>query len=64
MAPVVFLQEDEDFPSVYRSLKIFCETAPRWRPEVTLDVQLILMILESHCITAVWMHFYSKICLS
>ena len=29
MAVVVFLQEDEDVPSVYRNLKIFCETAPR-----------------------------------
>ena len=29
MALVVFLQEDEDVPSVYRNLKIFCETAPR-----------------------------------
>ena len=28
MALVVFLQEDEDVPSVYRNLKIFCETAP------------------------------------
>ena len=28
MALVVFLQEDEDLPSVYRCLKIFCETAP------------------------------------
>ena len=25
----MFLQEDEDVPSVYRNLKIFCETAPR-----------------------------------
>ena len=30
MALVVFVQEDEDVPSVYRNLKIFCETAP-WR---------------------------------
>ena len=29
MALVVFLQEDEDVPSVYRNLKIFCETAHR-----------------------------------
>ena len=29
MALMVFLQEDEDGPSVYRNLKIFCETAPR-----------------------------------
>ena len=29
MALVVFLQEDEDVPSVYRNLKIFGETA-RW----------------------------------
>ena len=29
MALVVFVQEDEDVPSVYRNLKIFCETAPR-----------------------------------
>ena len=28
MALVVFFQEDEDVPSVYRNLKIFCETAP------------------------------------
>ena len=28
MALVVFLQEDEDVLSVYRNLKIFCETAP------------------------------------
>ena len=28
MALVVFLQEDEDVPSVYRNLKIICETAP------------------------------------
>ena len=28
MALVVFLQEDEDVPNVYRNLKIFCETAP------------------------------------
>ena len=28
MALMVFLQEDEDVPSVYRVLKIFCETAP------------------------------------
>ena len=28
MALVVFLQEDEDVPSVYRNLKNFCETAP------------------------------------
>ena len=28
MALVVFLQEDEDVPIVYRNLKIFCETAP------------------------------------
>ena len=28
MASVVFFQEDEDVPSVYRNLKIFCETAP------------------------------------
>ena len=29
MALVVFLQMDEDVLSVYRNLKIFCETAPR-----------------------------------
>ena len=29
MALVVFLQEDEYVPSVYRNLKIFCETVPR-----------------------------------
>ena len=28
MALVVFLIEDEDVLSVYRNLKIFCETAP------------------------------------
>ena len=28
MALVVFFQEDEDVLSVYRNLKIFCETAP------------------------------------
>ena len=28
MALVVFVQEDEDVPSVYCNLKIFCETAP------------------------------------
>ena len=28
MVLVVFLQEDEDVPNVYRNLKIFCETAP------------------------------------
>ena len=28
MALVVLLQEDENVPSVYRNLKIFCETAP------------------------------------
>ena len=28
MALAVFLQKDEDVPSVYRNLKIFCETAP------------------------------------
>ena len=28
MALVVFLQEDEDVPSVNRNLKIFCETPP------------------------------------
>ena len=28
MTLVVFLQEDEDVLSVYRNLKIFCETAP------------------------------------
>ena len=28
MALVVFLQEDEGVPSVYRNLKFFCETAP------------------------------------
>ena len=28
MALVVFLQEDEDVPSVYLNFKIFCETAP------------------------------------
>ena len=28
MALVVFLQEDEDVPSVNRNLKFFCETAP------------------------------------
>ena len=27
MTLVVFLQEDEDVLSVYRNLKIFCETA-------------------------------------
>ena len=27
LALVVFLQEDEDVPSVYLNLKIFCETA-------------------------------------
>ena len=27
MALVVFLQEDEDAPNVYRNLKIFCEMA-------------------------------------
>ena len=29
MALEVFLQENEDVPSAYRNLKIFCETAPR-----------------------------------
>ena len=29
MALVVFFQEDEDVLSVYRNLKIFCETAHR-----------------------------------
>ena len=29
MALVVFLQDDEDVQSVYRNLKIFCETSPR-----------------------------------
>ena len=29
MALVLFLKEDEDVPSVYHNLKIFCETAPR-----------------------------------
>ena len=28
MALVVFLQANEDAPSVYRNLKIFCETPP------------------------------------
>ena len=28
MELVVFLQEDEDVPSVHRDIKIFCETAP------------------------------------
>ena len=28
MALVVFHQEENDVPSVYRNLKIFCETAP------------------------------------
>ena len=28
MAMVVFLRKDEDVLSVYRNLKIFCETAP------------------------------------
>ena len=28
MALMVFLQEDEDVPSVYRNLKFFCGTAP------------------------------------
>ena len=28
MAMVVFLQKDEDVPSVYRNLNIFCEMAP------------------------------------
>ena len=28
MALVVFFQEDEDVPIVYRNLKIFCETDP------------------------------------
>ena len=28
MALVMFLQEDEDVPSVYCNLKIVCETAP------------------------------------
>ena len=38
MALVVFLQEDEDVLSVYRNLKIFCETAPRavFRPTYRL----------------------------
>ena len=30
MALVVFLQEDEDVPSVNPNLKIFCETAPKY----------------------------------
>ena len=35
MALVVILQEDEDVISVYRNLKIFCETPP-WirKPEI------------------------------
>ena len=28
MALVVFFQEDDDSPNVYRNLKIFCETTP------------------------------------
>ena len=28
MTLVVFIQEDENAPSVYRNLKNFCETAP------------------------------------
>ena len=34
MTQLVFLQEDEDVPSVYRNLKIFCETAPASSPQV------------------------------
>ena len=29
MVPVVFLQEDENAPRVYRNLKICCETTPK-----------------------------------
>ena len=36
MALVVFLQEDEDVLSVYRNLKIFCETAPRALAKISL----------------------------
>ena len=37
MALVVFLQEDEDVPSVYRNLKIFCETAPRYKASFSIN---------------------------
>ena len=47
MTLVVLLQEDEDVPSVYRNLKIFCETADKnrsvctWHNNVTADVKFI-----------------------
>ena len=37
MALVVFLQEDENVQSLYRNLKIFCETAP-WTFELSLGL--------------------------
>ena len=47
MALVVFLQEDEDFSSVYRNLKIFLETAPP--PPVSVFVSpLSLCLFQYH----------------
>ena len=44
MALVVFLQEDEDVPSVNRNLKIFCETAPRSLPRSDVEFQAVKQI--------------------
>ena len=47
MALMVFLQENEDVPSVYRNLKIFCEMAPslaRVDIAITSDVNICLGI--------------------
>ena len=43
MTLVVFLQEDEDVLSVYRNLKIFCETAP-----ISLGPGSKLMTISQH----------------
>ena len=45
MALVVFLQEDEDVPSVYRYLKIFSETAPRCIQSIT-DAKICVIVIN------------------
>ena len=40
MAPVVFLQEDEDVPSVYHNLKIFVKRPPGPKSEIKSKVRL------------------------